>query len=295
MGGFYLYDGDEPLHPLHYDDVVYMVMKHILIPPTVEEIRDKSKGDAFSKGLALLQTGWFVMQCITRRVQRLPITELEIVTLAYAAVNVGMYWFWWDKPLNVEVPTRVHYNDPLVSTGMHINAVHGWYSVVFSAVLGSLPSDESDLTEMKRVPTFYAANDSYSDMDTKAFAMSMVAFFIFGAIHCTAWMFSFPTQTEQNLWHIFSVAILGVPVFTATTLWALRYARAYDHLYSSDASFLHALAQSVISLLVFLQPVVALLYIIARIVLLTLAFTSLRALPGGAYETLAWTDYIPHI
>ena len=36
-------------------------------------------------------------------------------------------------------------------------------------------------------------------------------------------------------------------------------------------------------------------YIIARAVTFVLAFTSLRDLPPGAYETVHWTTLIPHI
>ncbi|KAJ7130531.1 hypothetical protein C8R44DRAFT_906130, partial [Mycena epipterygia] len=53
-----------------------------------EDINDKSKGDALSKGVALLQGLWFVTQCIARVSQRLPVTQLEVATLAFAVVNI---------------------------------------------------------------------------------------------------------------------------------------------------------------------------------------------------------------
>jgi hypothetical protein len=37
------------------------------------------------------------------------------------------------------------------------------------------------------------------------------------------------------------------------------------------------------------------LYIIARVVLLVLAFLSLKSLPPKAYETVNWTTFMPHI
>ena len=40
---------------------------------------------------------------------------------------------------------------------------------------------------------------------------------------------------------------------------------------------------------------VGLLYIIARAVTLVLALTSLRDLPPGAFDTVHWTTFIPHI
>ena len=52
--------------------------------PTIskDEIDDKSKGDALSKGIAYLQLAWFIAQIITRAAQGLAITELELTTAA---------------------------------------------------------------------------------------------------------------------------------------------------------------------------------------------------------------------
>ena len=52
--------------------------------PTEVEIKDKGKSDWFAKSLVLVQTSWFVMQRIARAIKYLPVTHLEIVTLAYA-------------------------------------------------------------------------------------------------------------------------------------------------------------------------------------------------------------------
>ncbi|RXW14580.1 hypothetical protein EST38_g11274 [Candolleomyces aberdarensis] len=71
------------------------------------EILDRSKGDKLSKGLVVIQTTWFIISCCARAIQRLTITNLEVITLAYAALNGMMYFFWWDKPLNVRLPVEV--------------------------------------------------------------------------------------------------------------------------------------------------------------------------------------------
>ncbi|KAG2134907.1 uncharacterized protein EDB93DRAFT_836599 [Suillus bovinus] len=44
--------------------------------------KDKSKGNAISKGLVMLQVAWFVMQLITRVIYRLETTQLEVGTPA---------------------------------------------------------------------------------------------------------------------------------------------------------------------------------------------------------------------
>lgn len=74
---------------------------------TREDIADKSKGDFFSKSVVILQTGWFIIQIISRFAEHLPVTELEIVTLAFAMLNFMTYGFWWNKPLNVQTPIPI--------------------------------------------------------------------------------------------------------------------------------------------------------------------------------------------
>ena len=51
---------------------------------TEVEIDDRSKGDGLSKGIALLQITWFIIQLVARRFQGLTITELELTTAALA-------------------------------------------------------------------------------------------------------------------------------------------------------------------------------------------------------------------
>lgn len=75
---------------------------------TPAQIRDRSKGDGLSKLLAILQTSWFILQCVARGFQGLALTELELVTLAMASLNAITYVFWWSKPLSVQEPVNVY-------------------------------------------------------------------------------------------------------------------------------------------------------------------------------------------
>ena len=70
------------------------------ITPTKAKIKDKGlgKSDWLAKSLILLQTLWFVVQCIAHTCKHLVVTHLEIVTLAYATMNFVIYIFWWNKP-----------------------------------------------------------------------------------------------------------------------------------------------------------------------------------------------------
>ena len=108
MGGFKFFDDYGPRTLAPHELQTLARKGDIDFPDITErEIHDRSKGDALSKGLVLIQTSWFILQCIARRIERLPITELELVTLAFAALNFITYTLWWNKPLNVQCPVRV--------------------------------------------------------------------------------------------------------------------------------------------------------------------------------------------
>ena len=72
-----------------------------------DNIWDKSKSDAFTKLLALTQVSWFVVQCIMRGAQRLPISQIEAMTLGYIPVFMACYFFWWYKPKDIRSPSLV--------------------------------------------------------------------------------------------------------------------------------------------------------------------------------------------
>jgi hypothetical protein len=110
MGGFMEYEGNRPIRVLLPEQLEsYSLTGNGNFPRISKaEIEDKSKGDAISKSAVILQTGWFVTQCIARGVQGLPITELELVTVAFAALNFIIYLLWWNKPLHVQRGVRVY-------------------------------------------------------------------------------------------------------------------------------------------------------------------------------------------
>jgi hypothetical protein len=61
---------------------------------TEESQSDRSKSDAFTKTFAILQSTWLIVQSIARASAGLPITELELVTMAYVLCAVIMNAFW---------------------------------------------------------------------------------------------------------------------------------------------------------------------------------------------------------
>ncbi|KAF8998782.1 hypothetical protein BDQ17DRAFT_1543855 [Cyathus striatus] len=105
MGGFHLrskeYSG--VLDPKKFGD--FLKKQKISFPNiTKEEIQDKSKADGLSKIVFLIQTLWFVIQCIGRRAQGLPLVQLEVVTLAIISSTSVLSLLWLNKPFDVRHP-----------------------------------------------------------------------------------------------------------------------------------------------------------------------------------------------
>ncbi|KAJ8582552.1 hypothetical protein M405DRAFT_750064, partial [Rhizopogon salebrosus TDB-379] len=111
MGGFLLYVNGEPRATLTPDELLDFVRNGSVDMPDImqAEIEDRSKGDALSKGVAILQLAWFVLQLVVRYIQNLPITLLEIDTLAVAALTSTAYGWWWNKPKDVGRPCSVYW------------------------------------------------------------------------------------------------------------------------------------------------------------------------------------------
>lgn len=81
--------------------VIQLAKLNLLPTLNLETIQGRSKADTFAKTLVCLQAGWMILQCISRKASGLPITLLELNTLAHVGCAVIMYAVWWKKPQNV--------------------------------------------------------------------------------------------------------------------------------------------------------------------------------------------------
>jgi len=113
MGGFTLHEGGKPVRVLEAKDLEELSEAGKIKWPiiTKEEIADRSKGDYLSKTIVVFQATWFIGQCIARGAYGLTLTELEVVTAAFASLTGVIYYLWWDKPLDVRCSIPVHLLD----------------------------------------------------------------------------------------------------------------------------------------------------------------------------------------
>jgi hypothetical protein len=309
------------------------------------DIQDKSKSGFLSKGFAVLQTSWFVLQCVARGVERLPIIELEITTFAFAALNLAVYVLWWNKPLAVERPIRVHKWKPSNDTptnqptavsllakildrppmkqlvkrveeaqkwsterlgkaqrdavGDQIRFLDRWLvnkwilpfaGPVFEMIGLPLPSRDGSLKHYNFYAGEVKTEQMIGDLPYIAPAAGWVAA-IFGAIHCVAWWFQFPSVTEQKLWRFCAAVITCTPLFYLVLGFIVLVIYLFPER-PSDRQGLHNILMSVFTFVVALPGV---LYFLSRLILVALALASLRSLPPGAFQTVSWANFIPHI
>ncbi|KAF8648130.1 hypothetical protein AX16_006380 [Volvariella volvacea WC 439] len=296
-----------------------------------KEIQDRGKGDILSKAIVVLQTSWFVVQCIARCIEGLALTELELVTLAFAALNAVTYVLWWDKPLSVEYPIYVDKEGKRVD-GPEEEEEEAWYTKAWKVLTGSQSGGDrgeegvgllegpqknagseryaaksvwkdmikkpfvlifGPLFEMTNVEetgrktsvhSFYAAALD-ADQHRLAYFVASVIGIIFGGIHLIGWNFSFLTATELWLWRASSLVLTVVPAIIAIS-WPLKV--DWWSVENSDP-FIHRVLWFLVA------RIGTPLYVAARVVILLLAFFSLRDLPDSAFDNIKWSNFIPHI
>lgn len=73
----------------------------------VDELMDRSKTNPLSRTVAYGQMLWFCANFLGRFLEGLTITKLEVASLAYIAMTLATYYFWMNKPLDVDCPIVV--------------------------------------------------------------------------------------------------------------------------------------------------------------------------------------------
>ncbi|KAG6915432.1 hypothetical protein DXG01_011493 [Tephrocybe rancida] len=408
MGGFQVCESEGAPRRIYMtrDLRPYLVKKQITI--SKEDIQDRSKGDILSKVIVLLQVSWFILQVLARAIQHLPITELEISTIAFATLSFVTYFCWWNKPYDIQYPiiisasrsasqntVSISADDPSeldleknplpsqndstatsqpisrpqssigartsfdadshppsalhrpllgsaeVETGQRALAdftthtpsicpdsyqlslppnipvsvaplpplklgAHGLspgfdvrIASACSKIRRRLRSGLSSIwTGLKHIPVAYvvwmeaimigrqpetayyggallAAERLVAEILAGVLAMA------FGAIHCLAWKFDFPTEAEGRLWRASSITIACLPiVVTSTAIYRIWLARRLHNVWRQRVS-------ATTSVLVILSVAS---YLLARLLLLVQMFVLLRSPNPGIYTSVNWDE-----
>ncbi|KZP06199.1 hypothetical protein FIBSPDRAFT_1053661 [Athelia psychrophila] len=357
MGGFHFHNKDGPLYPLSPANVLELVRRGHLVPPTADEISDKSKGDAtrYPKALLLPRRCGCYPLADTVTGARLPYDDASLTETAsygndtrltgsrladmwdakgiggmnedpvdyahtsadngYAAASPRVDVFPYayaptpvslrlsialaprraildhrpgsQRPAVVEdttVAANMRDEAPRRATTSPNEAVPEYTSIWDQILTGIIGNQDSyvDLRKCQRVPTFWAGNAD-GTIFLIADATALVVAMMFGAVHCIAWYSEFQSHLEQQLWRWSAITIIAVPVALVIVFFAAALVDS-----GVDWNAIDMITSAIYN------PI-AVIYVVARLVLIILSFTSLKGLPFGAYQNVQWTTFIPHI
>ncbi|KAG1731278.1 hypothetical protein EDB19DRAFT_1640902, partial [Suillus lakei] len=172
----------------------------------------RAKWTMISKAVLVLQITWFLTQYITRYIEDLAITQLEVGTLAFAVLNLITYCFWWEKPLNAQRPHRLYLKDeafklqePFRERGEEWDTPIYRVFGPFFGMMGGLVDHKDDLK------LYYEPLRIIS-------LVGLVVMVIFGGLHFFAWFSHFPTHLEQASWRVSTLIITGLPRFVVPSI-----------------------------------------------------------------------------
>ncbi|KAL8905542.1 MAG: hypothetical protein Q9207_002568 [Kuettlingeria erythrocarpa] len=289
-GGFLLHTPDAPPFPVNTRTVHYLVEKKYLTLPREqvlkEQIWDKSKADRFAKAVAFIQSTYMTIQVIARPTQSLDISCIELVTVAFVACTVFTYYFWMDKPLGVDYPIKLHISTSMATILRDAARLAGWKRrEMFRnfAGMGQRP--------IPRVP-----NDLIPPPSTLRLAFPLWGITVsYAAIHVAGWNYDFPNTSESIIWRCSSVTM-----FVVLFLWGLAEVMTVKPGFNFTLTLLGIWEKESTKNTPFRNwavdapaTVSAMLYFVARTVILAEAVASMRLTPSTVYQTVQWTDLLP--
>ncbi|KAG2755135.1 hypothetical protein P692DRAFT_201783252 [Suillus brevipes Sb2] len=216
MGGFMLYFNDKPRATLTPKELQRFVNEGSVEMPVImeAEIEDRSKSDALSKGIAILQLAWFVLQLIARYIQNLPTTLLEIDTLAVAALTSIAYGLWWKKPKDVRRPHPVHWKETLHKPTKRTQKIQNSSLNDWQHLTGTRLTNSPRAVQKRRIPSVggYQERDPHDRKHVITLLIGCLSATISGGMHCLGWNYMFQGHTNQTLWRTTSLATASAPL-----------------------------------------------------------------------------------
>ncbi|TVY50857.1 hypothetical protein LCER1_G008151 [Lachnellula cervina] len=236
MGGFVARTRDGVTWPLDANQLCYLIDEEWIKEPMVSsqialdktDIDDRNKQNTLVRVFTIAQISWFLVNCIARGFQRLPVTTLELTTVGFIATTIGVSIFWSDKPADIETQIMIDIDAtiPDIYARAGQDDTHYWYDTpldflspektyyevawryclnILSAML-MLHGDQQRPIRRRRDDNYPAV--SHAGM----VIVGLAGLFSWGS-NLVAWNFEFPTILERQTWRACSlilVAAIGV-------------------------------------------------------------------------------------
>lgn len=318
MGGFVLESPGFPLFAVDSEQLAYLVEKKYLQYPAIDKemIEDRNKADEIARLVTLVQITWFLMQCVARWQQKLPLSTLEITTFATILATLNSLFFWYHKPLDVKTQIILRMEnriaDVLIDAGDRARKPYSRTPLDF---VKSPPANTSV------VAPFWFGLGVVFDFDKESCSRPLKRFgncktrppagftpretiygvlfeFLYFGVHLVSWNQPFPTEAESYLWRVSNFVLLGLlAVYLIGIAIAVVGSRHFSRRWLPKevgaplevAAQLPKWAQVMIAV-----PILA-MYGVARSYILVEGLLSLRALPIKAYEDISWPNFLPHV
>jgi hypothetical protein len=186
-------------------------MDHLkLLDLSKADIEDKSKADWLLKAIAVTQITWLIMNVWARAVTHLPVTQLEIATVAFSLMAIATYASCWWKPKDVGQPTLL----TRLPGSMAADNKRCFQSF-FRRLL--VPSESEYLIQDLDRPRIH--NDTIwmegkPPMPQVMLVLMALSSIAFGGLHFLAWNFEFPSEAELVLWRVACITSAILPVIS---------------------------------------------------------------------------------
>jgi hypothetical protein len=257
---------------------------------STREIGGMSNKSILAKTVAFIQISWFVLQITMRAAKHVPISQLEVATLAFVVCAILMYLLFWSIPqgitasieINRDRPIRGHALHPFASNLLVLGGycgfdAHFWPGQTIRPRLMLPPPNDVVLRDGPKITKNLHGLQQYPYVKIGI----ALAGTLFGVVHCLAWGFSFPTSVDRIVWRVASIyislAFVSWPIsFILTSIFAPE--GLGDRLFWAMWS---------------LTLIGNVIYAVARLALLVLVFRGLFYLPAGSFVS-TWADKIPH-
>ncbi|KAJ5722075.1 hypothetical protein N7488_000110 [Penicillium malachiteum] len=315
------------LHPVHSEWTLrqcFCILSRGLTLQTQDEgstqdrdVEDRAKSDSLAKAFTVLQSTWFLCNCIGRWAYSLLVSPIELSTVAYVGCGVLVYGVLWYKPRNMTTPIAIYLqfdraNLPTEVCSLTERNREGWVH------LRARVKEESAITALKNYlrelydATIPAPNNEpeephndqpndYAPFEGPFYGIVLSitctsAALIYCAIHVAAWDFEFPTKAEQTVWRVLSLICVGA-VFIFSAVDCLVEYTSFLKSKNMLPSFMVDYDRKGGRWLVvdhYIKLLSVLVYVPARLGMMGLVFSSVRALPMATYTTVDWLTTIPH-
>lgn len=311
-------DGSLALHP--------QVMESITLPDP-EKIVAENKSDSLAKLIIIIQVTWFVAQIISRAAEKLPISQLEMGTVAFVGCTLMTTFFWWHKPLDIRLWRSLTDSELALAYGLEPkNKLSSTRIFLGAERLPNFVYWSQAAKEYREIETGPQKGElGWVDIDGPGtigwdnnavleMAVGSILGIIFGSVHLTAWNFEFPSTRDKMLWRAgsFLVTLLPLSAFIfGYLIMAIEIAVPFHWFRDAPINVIRRLysalrLEKVVEwwgdkakrreALMQLGPTyLAGCYGASRVLLAVLMFKSFMSMPAGVYDTVQWTENVLHI